>query len=137
MTIIEALVLVLFGIVLPTWDVGSDIALSYSFISTKQCDLTWEEYVREYRNGIEPLVVQNIGRFIFSVFNSWGTNYKFHFDFQINFAISKMKAIVLDFIVNRATYAFPGICMFVMIGPTIIVNMIIQMKIIKSVTVVS
>ena len=70
MTIVEALVLVLFGIVLPTWDVGSDIALSYSFISTKQCDLTWEEYVREYRNGIEPLVVQNIGRFIFSVFNS-------------------------------------------------------------------
>ena len=41
--------MVTLGISLPTWDVGSDIALSYSLIVSK-C-MTFENYVREYYDG--------------------------------------------------------------------------------------
>ena len=72
MQIVEALVLFVFGILLPTWDVGSDVALSHSFITTKICELTWREYVRDYRNGVEPPVNQNIGEFLLNLFKSFG-----------------------------------------------------------------
>ena len=49
----------MFGIVLPTWDVGSDIALSYSYFCTKVC--TWDDYIWDYKNGVKPPVNQNIG----------------------------------------------------------------------------
>ena len=49
----------MFGIVLPTWDVGSDIALSYSYFCTKVC--TWDDYIWDYKNGVKPPVDQNIG----------------------------------------------------------------------------
>ena len=62
MSIVEAIVAIIFGMVLPTWDVYSDIALSHSFISRKVC--TWEDYVREYKDGVEPPVNQTIGKFI-------------------------------------------------------------------------
>ena len=61
MQIVEAIVLLAFGIALPTWDVGSDIALSYSFIVQK-CT-TWEEYVWYKLNGTKPPSYQNIGTF--------------------------------------------------------------------------
>ena len=64
---VEALVLILFGIVLPTLDVGSDIAFSHSFLSRKLC--TWEDYVRDYKDGIEPPVNQTIGEFILNLFD--------------------------------------------------------------------
>ena len=63
---VEALVLILFGIVLPTWDVGSDIAFSRSFLIQK-CP-TWEDYVRDYKDGVEPPVNQSIGKFILNLF---------------------------------------------------------------------
>ena len=69
MPIVEALVLILFGIVLPSWDVGSDIAFSHSFLSTKPCNFTWEYYIRDYKDGIEPPVNQTIGEFILNLFN--------------------------------------------------------------------
>ena len=69
MQIVEALVLFVFGILLPTWDVGSDVALSHSFITTKICELTWREYVRDYRNGVEPPVNQSIGKSILNLFD--------------------------------------------------------------------
>ena len=46
MPIVEAIVLLIFGIILPSWDVGSDIAFSHSFLSTKPCNFTWVDYVR-------------------------------------------------------------------------------------------
>ena len=69
MPIVEAIVLLIFGIVLPSWDVGSDIALSHSFLSTEPCNLTWEEYVRDYKDGVEPPVNQTIGEFILNLFD--------------------------------------------------------------------
>ena len=72
MPIVEAVVLILFGIVLPTWDVGSDIALSHSFLSRKLCN--WEEYIIGYKDGIEPSVNQSIGEFILNLFISRWTN---------------------------------------------------------------
>ena len=68
MPIVEALVLFAFGVVLPTWDVGSDITLSRSFLSAKECNFTWEYHIREYRNGAEPPVNQSIGKFILNLF---------------------------------------------------------------------
>ena len=59
---VEALVLFAIGIALPTWDVGSDITLSYSFLVERNCT-TWEDYVRDYKDGIEPPVNQTIGKF--------------------------------------------------------------------------
>ena len=67
MPIVEAIVLLIFGIVLPTLDVGSDIKLSHSFLSTKVCNLTWEEYVRDYKDGIEPPINQTIGKAYFEI----------------------------------------------------------------------
>ena len=68
MPIVEALVLVVFGIALPTWDVGSDIALSHSLFSKKPCNITrqggWEYYVREHLNGIEPPFDNATGKLI-------------------------------------------------------------------------
>ena len=64
---VEALVLILFGIVLPTLDVGSDIKLSHSFLIQK-CS-TWEDYVRDYKDGVEPPVNQTIGEFILNLFD--------------------------------------------------------------------
>ena len=72
MSIVEALVLLVFGIVLPTLDVGSDIALSRSFLIQK-CP-TWEDYVKDHKNGVEPPVNQDIGEFILIFFNAKGTN---------------------------------------------------------------
>ena len=70
MPIVEAFVLLIFGIILPTWDIGSDITLSHSFLSTKPpCNFTWEYYIREYRKGVEPPVNQNIGEFILNLFD--------------------------------------------------------------------
>ena len=60
MSIVEALILVLFGIALPTWDVGSDINFSRSFLMQK-C-YSWADYVRDYKNGLEPHVNQSIGK---------------------------------------------------------------------------
>ena len=74
MPIAEALVLVVFGIALPTWDVGSDIALSHSFFSKKPCNITlqggWEYYVREHLNGIEPPFDNATGKLISISFES-------------------------------------------------------------------
>ena len=74
MPIVEALVLVVFGIALPTWDVGSDIALSHSLFSKKPCNITrqggWEYYVREYHNGIEPPIDNVTGKSILISFES-------------------------------------------------------------------
>ena len=97
MPIVEALVLILFGIVLPTWDVGSDIALSHSFLSTKPCFLPWEEYVRDYKNGVEPPVNQNIGEFISDFFLFMNNIQKF--EFQTNFAILMLVNIMMIMII--------------------------------------
>ena len=48
MSIIDALVLFVFGFVLPTWDVCSDIALANSFFIKKPCG--WENYILDYMN---------------------------------------------------------------------------------------
>ena len=53
MSIIDALLLVVFGIVLPIWDVGSDIALAQTFFSKKPC--TWENYIIHYNNIIDEV----------------------------------------------------------------------------------
>ena len=50
----DALILVFFGILLPSWDVYSDIALSYTLITPKVC--SWDGYVKLYKNGIEPAI---------------------------------------------------------------------------------
>ena len=68
MPIVEAIFLFAFGVLLPTLDVGSDIKLSRSFL-TQKCT-TWEDYVRDYRNGVEPPVNQKIGEFSLNLFNS-------------------------------------------------------------------
>ena len=54
MPIGDALILVFFGILLPSWDVYSDIALSYTLITPKVC--SWDGYVKLYKNGIEPAI---------------------------------------------------------------------------------
>ena len=59
MSILEALIMVTLGISLPTWDVGSDIALSYSLIFAK-C-MTFENYVSEYYDGSLAPVNHTIG----------------------------------------------------------------------------
>ena len=41
MSITDALILIAFGIILPTWDVASDIAFSHSFLSIKPCDMQY------------------------------------------------------------------------------------------------
>ena len=51
--------MVTLGISLPTWDVGSDIALAYSLIVSK-C-MTFENYVREYYDGSLAPVNHTIG----------------------------------------------------------------------------
>ena len=82
MPIVEALVLVVFGIALPTSDVGSDITLSHSFFSKKPCGIIsdwkfvgdwkggWEYYVREYLNGIEPPIDNATGKLSLISFES-------------------------------------------------------------------
>ena len=64
MPIIEALVLTVFGLVLPSLDTGSDVAfsISHSFFA-KKCPI-WEDYVRDQKNGVERSVDENIGKFI-------------------------------------------------------------------------
>ena len=57
----EAVILLLFGIILPSWDVASDLLLSFSFISSKPCSMTWNDYIRDYKSGIEPITNQEIG----------------------------------------------------------------------------
>ena len=74
--------MVVFGIALPTSDVGSDITLSHSFFSKKPCGIIsdwkfvgdwkggWEYYVREYLNGIEPPIDNATGKLILITFES-------------------------------------------------------------------
>ena len=50
----DALILVFFGIFLASWDVYSDIALSYTLMTPKVC--SWDGYVKLYKNGIEPVI---------------------------------------------------------------------------------
>ena len=66
MPAIEALILFLFGIALPTWEVGSDIALAHSFFSKKPC--TWEDYVGDHKNDVDGNLISK-SRFNFNLSN--------------------------------------------------------------------
>ena len=63
MPFMEAMVLSMFGIILPTWDVWSDVSLSYKMMVPKIC--SWDDYVENYFNGIEPSYNFEIGNFSF------------------------------------------------------------------------
>lgn len=58
----DALILVFFGIFLPSWDVYSDIALSYTLITPKVC--SWDLYVKIYKDGIEPKIDHKRGNIL-------------------------------------------------------------------------
>ena len=65
MPLMEAIVLSMFGIILPTWDVWSDVSLSYKMMVTKIC--SWDDYVENFFNGIEPTYNFEIGNFSFNM----------------------------------------------------------------------
>ena len=65
MPFMEAIVLFMFGIILPTWDVWSDVSLSYKMMVTKIC--SWDDYVENFFNGIEPTYNFEIGNFSFNM----------------------------------------------------------------------
>ena len=66
MPFMEAIVLSMFGIILPTWDVWSDVSLSYKMMVPKIC--SWDDYVENYFNGIEPSYNFEIGNLIWKKF---------------------------------------------------------------------
>ena len=63
MSILEALIMVTLGISLPTWDVGSDIALAYSLIVSKCMSL--EDYVKEHDIVSASPVNHTIGELVY------------------------------------------------------------------------
>ena len=120
MPIVEALVLFVFGVILPTWDVGSDIALSHSFFVQK-CPL-WDDQKR-YND-----VPTGNGK-SFNLFNLWGTNKTlYHFVFQLIIIIIAGWNLVVNPVTNVSLDR-----RFVMVA---IIVVIIQMKIKTFLTVV-
>ena len=59
MTFLVALTLWIFSILLPTWDVASDISLSYTLMIPKIC--SWKDYVEQYMGGKLPPLNFEIG----------------------------------------------------------------------------
>ena len=53
MKLTDACLLILFGIILPSWDVSSDVLFSYKMIVPKKCNLTWEDYDLNHEIGMD------------------------------------------------------------------------------------
>ena len=61
MPFVQAIMSFLFGIVLPTCDIFTDMRLSMILLQPKNCSFTWNHYLQEFKNGTEPLKNKKIG----------------------------------------------------------------------------
>ena len=59
MKLTDACLLILFGIILPSWDVSSDVVFSYKMIVPKKCNLTWEDYGLNHGTGMHPFNISS------------------------------------------------------------------------------
>ena len=111
MPIIQAILAFLFGIVLPTCDIFTDMRLSMILIRPKNCSFTWKHYLHEFKNGTEPLKNQEIGEYQFHRNDSFIHN----ICFQICYVIIKtMVTIRLDSIVKLRINVPPDIMFVIM-----------------------
>ena len=61
MPFVQAIMSFLFGIVLPTCDIFTDMRLSMILLQPKNCSFTWNHYLQEFKNGTEPHINKKIG----------------------------------------------------------------------------
>ena len=64
MPFVQAIMSFLFGIVLPTCDIFTDMRLSMILLQPKNCSFTWNHYLQEFKNGTEPLIIDEIGEYL-------------------------------------------------------------------------
>ena len=64
MPILQAMMSFLFGIVLPTCDIFTDMRLSMTLLQPKNCSFTWNVYLQKFKNGTEPHIIKEIGEYL-------------------------------------------------------------------------